>query len=462
MPINTDPIPGIAASVWKAAPEPVYWGMWEDNFSFEEAMDEYVGDQLDPYFTEVDEPFEVQDWELNGDNLLPPNDVDVLIIESIYNDLGNEPTAEAVGEKFAEYFGPYPTGDQIEIVEMFLNYLDINKLSPGLKEDDVREEVNNVLDTAYISSASQSPGSGDPIELYAPAAEPTSPPTEEPASEKSLVGQVLAKDAPDASFPSYREQFSRVFDNLRGSHRYEAQRGKASMFKDVETLYYLLEDWEEHPWVLEGLTGAGDMTMALDAESKDKEEERFGEWFTGTYVQAPKETRYGKEFYQSVMDLRDSLLKIEDNPEMTETELYNLLRGEKGGYETSQEAQKTVMKRIAFMGQDDASTDRLAHMVGMYNIHPGTDAWMKQRMMVFYSDMLNNWLLSGRTSSDFLRAFVKDKPAFSGKQPSSQGGAPKAATSTENLIPFMGRGTGSDIFSPGPGGADDEELWQGI
>jgi hypothetical protein len=48
----------------------------------------------------------------------------------------------------------------------------------------------------------------------------------------------------------------------------------------------------------------------------------------------------------------------------------------------------------------------------MYNIHPGTDHWLKAKMMNFYSNMMTNWQASGRNSYDFIEAFVKDRPAM--------------------------------------------------
>ena len=82
------------------------------------------------------------------------------------------------------------------------------------------------------------------------------------------------------------------------------------------------------------------------------------------------------------------------------------------------QGKKTVMDRFVFM--DPTNSGRLARLVGMYNIHPGTDQWLKAEMMNFYSNMMTNWQASGRDSYDFIEAFVKDRPAMpSGGVPSS-------------------------------------------
>ena len=73
------------------------------------------------------------------------------------------------------------------------------------------------------------------------------------------------------------------------------------------------------------------------------------------------------------------------------------------------------MNKFVFMDPSNAqSSKRLAQLVGMYNIHPDTDHWLKNRMMNFYEGMMQNWKASGRDSYDFINAFVKDRPAMPG------------------------------------------------
>jgi hypothetical protein len=88
------------------------------------------------------------------------------------------------------------------------------------------------------------------------------------------------------------------------------------------------------------------------------------------------------------------------------------LEGRGMNRQTPEQAKKTVMDRFIFMDPD--SSPRLAQLVGMYNILPGTDHWLKARMMNFYSNMMENWKASGRDSYDFINAFVKDEPSMPG------------------------------------------------
>ena len=236
--------------------------------------------------------------------------------------------------------------------------------------------------------------------------------------------------------PSYMDQFRGIFNTLPGSQRFEAQSGMLSMFDDAETLFYLTEDWSNRDWL------AGEKLQApslnLDEKERKKEEQIFANWVQDTYFENPKHIRFGAGFYDEVRDLRDRMFQIKD---LTMEELYETLTGgiekdpgyalgdlpfpKKGRYPRSpSQGKKTVMDRFVFMDpENEQSSRRLAKLVGMYNIHPGADHWLKTRMMGFYSNMMKNWLASGRDSYDFIRTFVKDKPAMpgGGEAPSTDG-----------------------------------------
>ena len=93
--------------------------------------------------------------------------------------------------------------------------------------------------------------------------------------------------------------------------------------------------------------------------------------------------------------------------------------------ESPEQAKKTVMNKFVFMDPSNAqSSKRLAQLVGMYNIHPDTDHWLKNRMMNFYEGMMQNWKASGRDSYDFINAFVKDRPAMPGGEGQQLGHIP--------------------------------------
>jgi hypothetical protein len=230
--------------------------------------------------------------------------------------------------------------------------------------------------------------------------------------------------------PSYADQFTRIFNNIPGSQRIEAQSGMTAMFDDAEMLFYLSEDWGAKEGASrEWLTGneTTNPSLKLDEQARKEEEGVFANWVQNTYLQNPRQTRYGEEFYNDVRGLRDRMFQIKD---LTMEELYDTLtsdwekapgyalgdpsgRGKEGQYQQTQaQAKKTVMDRFTFMDPD--SSTRLAQLVGMYNIHPGTDHWLKAEMMNFYSNMMKNWKASGRDSYDFINAFVGDRPAMPG------------------------------------------------
>ena len=72
------------------------------------------------------------------------------------------------------------------------------------------------------------------------------------------------------------------------------------------------------------------------------------------------------------------------------------------------------MNNIIFMSPNQESYGRLAKVVGMYNITPNADNWLKGQMMKHYAQVLNGWILSGRTPHEFIETFVKDKPMMAG------------------------------------------------
>jgi hypothetical protein len=125
------------------------------------------------------------------------------------------------------------------------------------------------------------------------------------------------------------------------------------------------------------------------------------------YFKDAKALRYGSDFYASVRDLKKRMGEISG---ISLDSLYQTLMGT--APLSTPGATKTVMDRFVFMEPDATSANRLATLVGMYNIHPGADNWLKAKMMNFYKGMMANWRASGRDSYDFINAFVKDRPAM--------------------------------------------------
>ena len=218
------------------------------------------------------------------------------------------------------------------------------------------------------------------------------------------------KEDPLGKAPSYSDQFIRIFNNIPGSQRIEAQRGMTSMFNDAEMLFYLMSDWSDRDWLTGETLQNPSKSLKLSEEDREGEEMVFANWVQNTYLQNPRQTRFGEEFYGSVRDLRDRMTEIKD---LSMEELYDTLVNIEN--ESPEQAKKTVMNKFVFMDPSNAqSSKRLAQLVGMYNIHPDTDHWLKNRMMNFYEGMMQNWKASGRDSYDFINAFVKDRPAMPG------------------------------------------------
>jgi hypothetical protein len=200
--------------------------------------------------------------------------------------------------------------------------------------------------------------------------------------------------------PAYFEQFSRVFDSLPGSQMIEAQRGKGDMFTDAETLFYLMTDWSYAiPGTAVSPSGNPLENMREGSGDMEGEETRFRDWLTNTYLKDPKDARFGEGFYSKVRELRDDMLEF----------------GAKSRLALFEEDfdKNDMMNMHIFMGDDERSLSRLSKLVGMYNVDPGADTWLKSQVMNYYGSMMESWLLSGRDQYDFLETFVKDRPVMS-------------------------------------------------
>ena len=228
--------------------------------------------------------------------------------------------------------------------------------------------------------------------------------------ERSFARREAREAKIDTGMPSYQEQFIRLFNAIPGSQRSEAQRGRDQMYNEAKTLFYLSrKDWTP-------FASLKDPSLELDEAARIKEEGVFSTWLSGRdskgdpvedvigYFNDPKAIRYGQGFYRDVFGLRNRMLKIKD-----ESAAETYARFEKA----DTPGKKTIMDRFVFMDPD--SSTRLATLVGMYNIHPGADNWLKVQMMGFYQGMMEDWKASGRDSFDFIEAFVKDTPAMASR-----------------------------------------------
>ena len=108
------------------------------------------------------------------------------------------------------------------------------------------------------------------------------------------------KEDPLGKAPSYSDQFIRIFNNIPGSQRIEAQRGMTSMFNDAEMLFYLMSDWSDRDWLTGETLQNPSKSLKLSEEDREGEEMVFANWVQNTYLQNPRQTRFGEEFYCSV------------------------------------------------------------------------------------------------------------------------------------------------------------------
>jgi len=240
---------------------------------------------------------------------------------------------------------------------------------------------------------------------------------------EEYVSDALQAGLPQQA-PAYSDQFRGIFNTLPGSQRFEAQSGIPAMFTDAETLFYLTEDWTaregaSREWLTDAMLQdpEAELSLRFDEKYRKEEEKVFADWVRNTYLQDPRGTRFGQGFYGEVRDLRKRMLAIKD---ISMEDLYEtltdgpMLQQREFHLVPPSQGKKTVMDRFVFMDPGAQSSNRLAQLVGMYNIHPGADQWLKTKMMKFYSGMMANWQASGRDSYDFIEAFVKDKPAMPG------------------------------------------------
>ena len=73
--------------------------------------------------------------------------------------------------------------------------------------------------------------------------------------------------------------------------------------------------------------------------------------------------------------------------------------------------------------------DRLASIVGMYNIYPGMAPSTQNKVMGYFKNMMSGWLSSKdkdgkyRTAAQFAKTFIGDKPMMTGQSPDQMASA---------------------------------------
>jgi hypothetical protein len=218
----------------------------------------------------------------------------------------------------------------------------------------------------------------------------------------SAAGVTLA--AADASLPDktpdLETQFRNRFNRLEGSQTLQAQNYFYTLFNQAKDVYYSTIGWKEHPWYKP--TSAAETLSESNAE---KEAEMFGDWVSNTYFANTKEARFGEKFYEGVRRMRDNLVDVASWDEPAATKLAK-----------GQDVGEHIMDQLFFAG----NPDRLARVVGMYNIYPGMAPSTQAKVMSYYKNMMEGWLASKdpatgkyRTTAEFARTFIGEKPVMS-------------------------------------------------
>ena len=131
-----------------------------------------------------------------------------------------------------------------------------------------------------------------------------------------------------------------------------------------------------------------------EPEDELKELDYFSD-FTNRFFDEPYDIR--NNLFSAAESLRDNMSKYAG---LSYEEVIE-------GIETNTIDPSTIFQRQAFMDPSDPNTfDRTALLVSQYNVPEDSDPWFKNRMKNYYSRMLQNWELSGRSREDFLQTFI--------------------------------------------------------
>ena len=231
------------------------------------------------------------------------------------------------------------------------------------------------------------------------------------------------RDLEDAPL-SFQDRFGREFNRRPGTSGFEMQRRRGALFDEAEMLYYLTEannprnrgyvEWDDETL---------EQSYKMLPEDELKELDYFSD-FTNRFFDEPYDIR--NNLFSSAESLRDNMSKYAG---LSYEEVID-------GIEAETIDPSTIFQRVAFMDPSDRNAfDRTALLVSQYNVPEDSDPWFKNRMKNYYSRMLQNWELSGRSREDFLQTFIS---------------RPKTAETKELVIPG------------GPTTVSDDEMYQNI
>ena len=160
-------------------------------------------------------------------------------------------------------------------------------------------------------------------------------------------------------------------------------------------LYYLTEaDNPRNRGYVEYDDETLEQSYKMLPEDELKELDYFSD-FTNRFFDEPYDIR--NNLFSAAESLRDNMSKYAG---LSYEEVIN-------GIEAETIDPSTIFQRVAFMDPANPNTfDRTALLVSQYNVPEDSDPWFKNRMKNYYSRMLQNWELSGRSREDFLQTFI--------------------------------------------------------
>jgi hypothetical protein len=185
------------------------------------------------------------------------------------------------------------------------------------------------------------------------------------------------------------------------------------LFEIAENVYYATIDWNEHPaYIGEERLSVAMPSKTLTEDGKVEEEDKFYSWLQGYFPNA-KEMRWSEEFSRGVERIRDSLVFMEDMDKDMSSR-WNQIK-----YEQGRDPETYMMDQIVF----EQDPNRIASLVGMYNLTPGRAGSTQKKIMSYYKNMMNSWLVSidpetdrPRTMAGFMEQFVTGSPLLGSKQ----------------------------------------------
>lgn len=235
-----------------------------------------------------------------------------------------------------------------------------------------------------------------------PTAAAATPTTADDAVAAGVAGTVdAATGQTKEATPNLWYQFLNLFNGLQGSQTMQAQNFAQTAYNQALNVYYATIGWKEHDWYK-----PTSPSKELSKTDQGKEEGMFRNWLNTTFFPNTREARFGEKFYEGVRRIRDNLVEMEGWGEAASVRLKALK-------EQGKDEHQYMMDQLFF----EEDSDRLATIVGMYNIYPGIAPSTQNKVMAFYKNIMAGWLASpnpqtgmNRTSAQFAQTFIGERP----------------------------------------------------